>query len=537
MTSEIQRAIELLRSGNTGDAQRLLQYVCIQTPNDADAWAWQGILYARQKNYDEAERCTRRSIKLQPEDPGRYRTLGDILAMRHKFTDAVDVYRTSLSINPDQAEIYTNLSQCMKEVRRIPEAIDAGLKALELNPAQLLAHRNLGLLYEMLHRTDDARMHAQAALDLNSADIESHILLAILDSREGDHVAAMRRLQQQLDTCLEDSQRAILNLELGKILDRLGDYQKAFRCMEEGNRLLGVVHGITVENTAAFRADIERYSRFFTPDRIKEWLSGPFPEQPVRLVFLVGFPRSGTTLTEQILESHDEVVATDELPVLADTIRNASGIIGRPFHYPEDTGHLNDVDIEALRIAYLDNIRQGLNTSISKGAVILDKLPLNIVHLGFIIRIFPEARILVALRDPRDVCLSCYMQAFDMNTAMAQFLDLEDTGRFYACVMTLWQQYRAIRNLPVLETRYEDVVDDLEGSARRLLGFCGLEWNRKVLDFHTRAKQRLVRTPSYQAIARPVYSSSIGKWKNYADELQPLMESLDPFIDAFNYRA
>lgn len=537
MASDLQHAVELLHSGKPVEALRLLRHVCNQQPNDTSAWAWQGMLHAQQKDYREAERCIRRSIALQPGNPMAHRTLGDVLAMQRKFAYAIDEYRTSLSINPDQPEIHANLSKCMMELHRIPEAIDAGLAALKLNPAQPLTHRDLGLLYELMHRTDEARMHAQAALELNSADIETHILLANLDSREGDHDAARYRLQQQLDSCPAELQQARLHLELGKTLDLLGDYQKAFRHIVSGNTLRGNAYRITLQDTANYRADIDRYSCHFTPARVKQWLSEPLLEQPVRLIYLVGFPRSGTTLTEQILESHSMVVSTNELPAITDIIRDAAVIIGRQFRYPEDTEHLNHTDIAALRAAYLDNITHGLNTNISRDAVILDKMPLNIVHLGFIARIFPEARVLVALRDPRDVCLSCYMQSFEINPAMAQFLDLEDTGRFYACVMGLWQHYRTIEDLEVLETRYEDVVDDLESSARRLLDFCDLEWDGKVLDFHTQAKQRFVRTPSYQAITKPIYRSSIGKWQNYADELQPLMAWIEPFIDAFDYQA
>ena len=536
MASEMQRAIELLRSGKLDDAQHLLQQVCSRQPNNANAWAWKSMLHARQESYLEAEHCISRSITLQPDSPEAHRTLGDILVMQHKFEDAIDAYHTSLSIDPDQAAIHVNLFQCMRELHRIPEAIDAGLTALKLSPAQSLMHISLGRLYEMLHRTDEARMHAQAALELNPADIEAHKLLAVLDSRSGDHDAARQRLQQQLDSCPTEEQQAMLHLELGKTLDRLGDYRKAFRHTVSGNTLLGKVHGITRQRTAAYREDIDQYRSYFTIARVKQWLSEPFPKQPMRLIFLVGFPRSGTTLTEQILESHDAVAATDELPVLADIIRNAAVIIGRPFRYPEDIEHLNHADIAALRDTYLNIITQGLDTNICGDATILDKLPLNIVHLGFIARIFPEARILVAMRDPRDVCLSCYMQAFRVNPAMAQFMDLEDTGRFYACVMGSWQYYRTIEGLSALETRYEDVVDDLEGSARQLLDFCDLEWSGKVLDFHNRAKHRFVRTPSYHAVASPVYRSSIGKWRNYADELHPLMKWIEPFIDAFNYR-
>ena len=153
---------------------------------------------------------------------------------------------------------------------------------------------------------------------------------------------------------------------------------------------------------------------------------------------------------------------------------------------------------------------------------------MNIVHLGLIARLFPDARILLALRDPRDVCLSCYLQTFEMNPAMSQFLDLEDTARFYASVMGLWLHYKRTLRLNCLETRYEDVVDNLETAARRLLNFIGLGWDPAVLEFYEAARQRRVYTPSYQAVTQPVYRGSAGKWQHTQPNWLPRYRLLNP---------
>ena len=189
-----------------------------------------------------------------------------------------------------------------------------------------------------------------------------------------------------------------------------------------------------------------------------------------------------------------------------------------------------------LRAAYIQQMEEKLDYSIDSKKYLLDKLPLNIINVGLISRLFPEAHILVALRDPRDVCLSCFMQTFTLNQAMRQFLEIDDTARFYATVMDLWLHYKNILRINYLETRYEDIVEDLEESAKRILDFIGASWNEDVMKFYKSAATRHVHTPSYQSVTQPIYRNAIAKWKNYNQQLESTTPILNPFLKEFGYR-
>ena len=167
--------------------------------------------------------------------------------------------------------------------------------------------------------------------------------------------------------------------------------------------------------------------------------------------------------------------------------------------------------------------------------LLLDKLPLNLVETGLINVLFPDAKIIVALRDPRDVCLSCFMQGFDLNIGMVNFLWWERTVELYANVMDLWLHVREMLTLPFIEVRYEDTVRDLEGQARRMLDFLGLEWDDRVIRFYEAARKKAILTPSFAAVTKPVHTGAIGRWRNYAGPVERVAGTLQPYIKAFGY--
>jgi Flp pilus assembly protein TadD len=535
MTSAKQRAQALIKEGRLPQAIALLEKACKAKAADGHSWYLLGFCHARNRDLAKAEFCFRQSVRLDARSTEAHAALAGTLAQRRVWPEAADHFRKALSINPDQPVVLNDLGFCLQRLRRPDEAVQAYERALEIDPHQALAHRNLGLLYEQLYQLGKAREHAQHALENAPDDVEASILLAKLDSREHEEVRAAERLKRLLQGKLKPFHSAAVNLELGKILARCGESAAAFEYLNAGKQIFKQLYKITPESTLAYRQSIDRFRAVFSPDQVGDWLSYSPTSTSIELIFLVGFPRSGTTLTEQILEAHPQVSATHELTVLIEISQHIGQLIGRPFSYPQDIGNLDSNDISQLRQAYFDNIETALHSRIEPGHYLLDKLPLNIVHLGLIARLFPEARVLVALRDPRDVCLSCYMQTFEMNPAMSQFLDLEDTVRFYNSVMGLWLRYRETLELTYLETRYEDIVDNLEQSARRLLTFLDLDWDPGVLNFYRAARQRRVYTPSYQAVTQPVYRHSAGKWKTFEQQLAPVLPLLDPLVREFGY--
>ena len=535
MSTLQQRIRALIDGGKLSQAVPLLEQACKCNPRDAQSWAWLGITHARLQDWPKAEFCLRKALGWRPADAAAQHAMATVLIRKRQFAAAIPHLQSAMALRPDDASLYNDLGFCEQRLRHIDKAISAYQHSLQLDPAQHLAYRNLGLLYEQLHRLEEARDCARQALLRAPQDAESTLLLAKLEARGKHYASARECLARLLETPLSPFHLGAVNLEMARILDRLADPEAAFRHLAAGKQAFTSLYRISATDLQQYRDGIDEFRRLFS-HRTTAVLPPQEPgDQALKIIFLVGFPRSGTTLTEQILEAHPDIVASHELPVLVELTQRIGALIGRDFRYPDDMDSLSPDDLRLLRKSYCVAMLDALEHRPSNGQFILDKLPLNIVHLGLISRLFPQAKILLALRDPRDVCLSCYMQSFEMNPAMAQFLDLEDTAKFYQTVMGLLLHYRDTVGIDMLTTRYEDIVDDLEGTARRMLDYLGLEWDSAVLQYHHAAQTRRVYTPSYQAVTQPIYRRAKGKWKAYAAQLQPVLPLLDDLAHRLGY--
>jgi len=268
-----------------------------------------------------------------------------------------------------------------------------------------------------------------------------------------------------------------------------------------------------------------------TAGQFNRWSDATDTGDDLQPVFLVGFPRSGTTMTEQVLASHPDISTADEKPLLAKSMEYMYRLPDQ-YRLSMQLDALTNTHIREMRAIYRSAIRE---LARPKGGIVIDKLPLNIMALGFINRVFPDARIIVALRDPRDVCLSCFMQEFEPNAGMINFNTLAGTARFYNAVMSLWMNQRDMLTLNQLEIRYEDTTSDLEKQARYILEFLGQTWNRSVLDFHRQHHYRAVTTPSYETISEPVNRCAVGRWKKYINSLEPVLDILAPLVKTLGY--
>jgi hypothetical protein len=248
-------------------------------------------------------------------------------------------------------------------------------------------------------------------------------------------------------------------------------------------------------------------------------------------VFLIGFPRSGTTLLDQILDAHPALHTMEEKPAIDIVKQAVERLTGG---YPDALASLTAEDTVKLRRVYFAEVARFMG-GVPQG-ILVDKMPLNTIEVGLIHRLFPRARILLALRHPCDVVLSGFMQAFKPNAAMVHFGDLADTARFYASVMGLWRRYAEVLPLEVLTTRYEDLVTDFEAETRRILAFLELPWDDSVLTYAERAKSRAIATPSYHQVVQPIYARSVGRWRNYREQMADVLPLLRPFVDVFGYR-
>ncbi|HEX8262660.1 MAG TPA: sulfotransferase, partial [Allosphingosinicella sp.] len=329
-------------------------------------------------------------------------------------------------------------------------------------------------------------------------------------------------LARQAPADVEPERRAQL---IGKLADETGDSKTAFEAFREAN-------AVAAEAPAAAQADPEGYQRrvqalteLVAPHWFRSWTPTSEDGRPAP-VFLVGFPRSGTTLLDTVLMGHPAVAVLEEEPILEAVSEALGGFERLP--------GLDAAEIGRLRALYFETLDRLVPDAAAR--TIVDKLPLNILAAPLVHRLFPDARFVFAQRHPCDVVLSCFMQSFAINDAMANFLDLGDSARLYDLVLTFWERCRDVLPLAVHTVRYEALVEDVEGEARTLLDFLGLAWDPAVLDHRRTAEARgTISTPSYSQVIRPLYREASGRWERYRTQMAPVLPILAPWALRLGY--
>jgi len=529
-----QRAMTLFRKKQFMQAGQQFAEICQKDPTDAEAWMLQGLCAQNLQRLDHAIPLLERAAVLGPASARYHNALGNACLQRGYVDRAVASYRKALDINNVNTEAHENLNEALLAGGHFHEAVTACRAALQVMPGSAKIHELLAFALEQTHQMDAARLAARKAIALDPKNVRANLILARLDRRAGELPAAHDRLQSVLHSPLPPVQEATLAAELGDVLDRMGDYNAAFQAFQHANQALEKMVPATLATQNSILTHIARNREWFTRERTAGWQIEQLTDTPRPPIFLVGFPRSGTTLTEQVIASLKQIAPTDERPVISRMVSEFSTVVGRPVSYPASLAELTAGELESLRKRYWE-LMKGALPDVDAKQRLLDKLPLNIIELGLLYRLFPDAQVVVVLRDPRDCCLSCFMQPFRPNQAMVHFHTLSNTARFYAAVMDLWRHYRAELDLSYIEVRYEDLVDQFEPTARRLVDFIGEPWSDAVLKYFEHARSRNVSTPSYAAVASPIYSRSVGRWRHYATQMEPVLEVLQPYIEEFGY--
>ena len=520
-----------------GDPRRAITLFQAALAKDADNHEIQsdlaGVYLALGQN-EQAVAGYRRVVEARAADPEARFNLGFALAAMGRRDDAAAAYRRAVAIQPAYFHAWNNLGALLLADGRGEEAITCLRRLVELRPEYPSSICNLARALEMANQLDEAGELAARALALNPQHAQARLLMATIERRQGHTEEARRRLVELIDPNLSDPAiAASAFLALGLVLDQKGEYAPAFRAFRQGNAIRGQLPAAHAQEPERVHATIERYRDWFTAERMAEWTGSDDSRRPP--VFFVGFPRSGTTLMEQMLAAHPDIVTTGERSPLAGVIAALPNLVGAHADYPAFLADLTPAQVDAARRAFWDSAEASLGPVVRERQLV-DKSPLNIIELGLISRVLPSARVVVALRDPRDVCLSCYMQEFEQNAAMANFFDLDDTARFYGAVMDLWRHYRETMPLGYLEYRYEELVGAPEPTLRRVLEFIGVPWAPEVLRHHEAARARFVDTPSRDAVTQEIHDRAVGRWRNYAAEMQAVLPCLDGFVKAFGYR-
>ncbi|MBT3304955.1 MAG: tetratricopeptide repeat protein, partial [Alphaproteobacteria bacterium] len=441
---------------------------------------------------NEAIASYTKAIALDPNFIEAHENLGDAYSALGNLGDAVASYRRVVAILPDYAEVYISLGNALFGLDELDEAVASFAKAIEIKPDYALAHGNLADVLDKANRTEDLR----EALIVAKQNCPDHPRLMLgqaqLFKRDGDYAAARAVLEdgsEGVDDARFLTARAHL---LGDLCDRLDDTDAAFRYFSEGNRRSREAPEAAGIEGQQYLDRIDGFAERFTPELIADWQpfeSGDGRPDPV---FLVGFPRSGTTLLDTILRSHEAVTVVEEKPTV-NCVREAIERLYRDD--PDGRPDLEATHLEALRQIYFAELDKYLEPD-KRTPIVIDKFPLNLVEAGLISRIFPQSRFLFALRHPCDCVLSGFMQNLGINEAMANFLDLEDAARLYDKVMTLWQHYQAVLPLQAHTVRYESLIMALEETVAPVLDFLGVDWDDGIRNYAKTAHQRgKINTP------------------------------------------
>ena len=530
--TEKKQALQFFRKNDLAKAFTLYKKIHTKKPKDFDSCFMLGVIAHKRKDVNSALDFLQQAALIKKNSAKVYFQLGAVYHDSQENDKAIEALHAAIELKPDYVEALERITYVMQISGLYRELIEVCRNAVSVISDNADLYARMAGALEQTSQLDEAKVAAEKALKIDPLHSRALFTLAKVERRRNDLPAARDRLRSLMGMSLQPAQMSAVAGELGEVLDRLGEYEDAFKAFTHANNVMLRMAPPQAQQNRALHNKIESSQKFFQADMVSAW-SEPDDEEPSP-VFLVGFPRSGTTLTEQILAATGKVHPSDEQTVIEQLIRDIPELLGRTVYMPEGLASLNDYELTLLRRRYWKLVVD-MCGELPQGKRFLDKLPLNIIDLGFIYRIFPKAEIIVVLRDPRDCCLSCYMRQFVLNEAMINFTSVETTGKFYAETMGLWLHYR--NNLPLkhLQLRYEDMVIDLETTARSLLSFLGLDWNADVLRFFEKVSERNVRTPSYSAIASPIYNRAVGRWKNYKKQMKPMISYLTPYISEFGY--
>ncbi len=574
ITTRIDAAVALQQVGKTSQARRRYLTLLPLVKSDAEASFFIGCRLLELKRYDDALVALSQAVAVEPRHASAHNNIGVALMGKQDLEAGAAAFQRALDIKSDYADAKRNLANVYTYVGLQQEQVDAlepaatlyerSLKlrpdhfetvlragAVHLNlgneerafellsqavsqePEDRAARRSLIDMLEKAGRLSEASMAITAARDRLGPDAAFDLTEAKILRRENDLAGALKVMETADLSDASITVKTNIFMDMGQTLDRLGRSDEAMTVFARGN-------GLAAERLAGARYTKEQFTdqvrdmhRFVDAGDFSSWPDEALEDDEPVPVFMIGFPRSGTTLLDQMLDAHPSCRVLEEKATIIDV---HAAILAAGHQYPDRLRDMTLTEIEGYRRQYWETVRKFVN--LEDGELLVDKLPLNIVRVPLIKRILPNAKFILSVRHPCDCVLSCYMQSFAMNAAMANFLTLKDAANLYHDMMSLWQACETNLSLDVHQVRYEDLIEDFEQEVDGVVTFLGLKWDDAILEYRERIEEKgLVTTPSYHQIGEPIYDRATARWERYREYLQPQMQVLEPFLNAFGYTA
>lgn len=514
LDAKLNLGIALVGLGRDEEAEPAFRAVLDDDPSRVDAHRELATLLIRAGRAEEALDMLRSLAARRSESAEAAHALAQALSQSGRDEEALEWHDRCVVLSPDTPAYWNDLGRALAKLQRFGEAIQRYERAIELQPARSDFHFNKGVALQALGRFDAAVEAHEAALSIQPTLTEAHYSLSMI-RRGRDRIMEIERLEALLpDPQLTDDRRVNGHFALGRLYDECGDVAKAFRSFQSANAL----------KAQQMPFDAVRFDDFV--DQLIDTYDSDFfaarkdhGDPSRRPIFIVGMPRSGTTLVEQILASHPDIHGGGELDEIRQMIKRLPALAGSGQAYPACANAVDKALSRALAEEYLASLEQRCPPALH----VTDKMTGNYLRLGLIGQILPNAVVIHCRRDPLDTCLSCYFQNFAEGLAFSY--DLRHLGHVYRAHERLMKHWNGVLPTPILELTYETLIKEPEEQVRRLLAFCGLSWNQNCLAFHL--NQREIQTASFWQVRQPLYTSSIGRARAYAAYLDPLRDGLE----------
>lgn len=519
----------LVQTGRAGEAWPYLK-VAVKAFNQ-DAQVLQAFSQAAlaAKRPDRALTALAKAVALLPEDGDLRRTLGRLCIKQQEFAKAITHFTQVINLSPTPVPsdlVY--LGDAHWAIDQISKAAEAYARAVQEDEAHLDGQLKLIRCLEFLNRLDDAETHLKIVLERAPDHVEGLFWRGCLLARRRNDVQALHLLKSIEPGDLPGSLTVRYWFERGRSADKNLIPEEAMASFTTGNALWSERYAPLMNLKRNFTDTIVAETKAIKNS--KDRGLGVAEETALnqsRLGFLVGVPRSGTTLLNQVLSGHSDVCVLEEQAHVENIYTQlvAMETQGTP---------ISTEDVQSLRSAYGSSVEADGKSGSKK--LLIDKFPLNLVYIRLLRLLWPDAPIIFAMRHPYDICLSNFMQEYRFNPAMAHFSTLEETVSTYAKVMNFWDQAGRHIDLAAHTLRYEDLVTDPEPVARRLFDYLDLPWQDQVLDTHITALSRgAIATPSYRQVSEPIHTDAVARWKRYQPWIAPYLEILDPIAKANGY--
>ncbi|HXR05382.1 MAG TPA: sulfotransferase [Verrucomicrobiae bacterium] len=500
--------------GNLQAAADIYNLVLARVPDCAEVHNNRGAVLQQMKRYDDALVSYDRAIKLKPDYANAHYNRGSALKQMKRYEDALASYDRAIALKPDHVEAHNNRGVNLQGMRRYDDALASYDKVIAVKPDHAEAYCNRGTALMNKGDMPEAEKMYLRALELKPDFPDALYNLAQIRKYQNADNAEAKHIRHLLERPgISADGRELLYFSLGKIYDDCGRYDEAFECFRQANQIRNTQ--VAYDSGAIVRMTDGLIDVFS-----KDFLARPFAHasDSQSPLFIVGMPRSGTTLLANILSNHRAIATAGELPTIADLSEHLLELTEGRVPYPQGARQITAAAATRLINDYERRLRRDLGPEVPH---VIDKNPLNFRHLGFIAMLFPKARIIHCTRHPLDTALSNYFQRFPLYLDYS--FDLRNIGHFYREYARLMEHWRKIPTLRLMEINYEDMVLNTEQTARKTLQFLGLEWDERCLAPHT--NRCAVETSQWQ-VRQPIYRHALERWRHYEKHLAPLKEAL-----------